>query len=56
LVYRRRWEVGKSDSEEDEDDGHDSFTVSEEDNSEEGKKHFMDFVNFIQANILWYDL
>jgi hypothetical protein len=30
--------------------------VSEEDNSEEGKKHFMDFVNFIQANILWYDL
>lgn len=33
---RQRWgEVGKSDSEEDEDDGRDSFTVSEEDNDEE---------------------
>lgn len=43
-MCRQRWgEVGKSDSEEDEDDGRDSFTVSEEDNDEEGEKHFMGF-------------
>lgn len=43
LVYRQRLLEGESDSEEDEDDGCESSSVSEEEDNEESKTHFMGF-------------
>ena len=44
LCNRQRQEEGKSDSEVDEDDGFESFSVSVEDDKEDGKECFMGFI------------
>lgn len=47
LCNRQRQEEGKSDSEVDEDDGFKSFSVSVEDDKEDGKECFMGFIVYL---------
>ena len=57
LCNRQRQEEGKSDSEVDEDDGFESFSVLVEDDKEDGKECFMGFIvcldNYLKGLFLY---
>ena len=57
LLCNRQRQEGKSDSEVDEDDGFESFSVSVEDDKEDGKECFMGFIvcldNYLKGFFLY---
>ena len=54
LLCNRQRQEGKSDSEVDEDDGFESFSVSVEDDKEDGKECFKGFIVYLDKYLMGF--